>query len=153
VIAPGTYEWRQYRLEFESAAKRRLSGQVTWWFGGFYDGDLDQIEIEGRWNPAPLVTIEFSGERNIGRLPTGAFTEDLFAARVQLNLSPDLSVSSYIQYDNSSDSVGTNTRLRWTVRPEADLFVIYNHNIRDMLDRWQLDSNQLLMKMQYALRY
>jgi hypothetical protein len=46
-----------------------------------------------------------------------------------------------------------NTRLRWTFRPEADLFVVYNHNVRSMLDRWQLDSNQLLVKLQYAFRY
>ncbi len=47
----------------------------------------------------------------------------------------------------------TNTRLRWTFRPAGDLFVIYNHNVREIDDRWHLDSNQFLMKLQYALRY
>jgi hypothetical protein len=46
-----------------------------------------------------------------------------------------------------------NNRLRWTFRPVGDLFVVYNHNVRDILDRWQLESNQLLVKLQYALRY
>ena len=35
----------------------------------------------------------------------------------------------------------------------GDLFVVYNHNVRELLQRWQLDSNQLLVKFQYALRY
>ena len=35
----------------------------------------------------------------------------------------------------------------------ADLFLIYNHNVRDIDDRWRLDSNQLLVKFQYAFRY
>jgi hypothetical protein len=39
------------------------------------------------------------------------------------------------------------------VSPASDLFVIYNHNVRDYTDRWQLDSNQLLVKFQYAFRY
>ena len=35
----------------------------------------------------------------------------------------------------------------------GDLFVIYNHNVRELADRWPLDSNQLLVKLQYAFRY
>lgn len=72
--------------------------------------------------------------------------------RLRVHLSPDLSVASYVQYDTDSRSVGANTRFRWTFLPVADLFVVYNHNVRPVFDRWQLDSNQLLVKLQYAWR-
>lgn len=54
--------------------------------------------------------------------------------------------------------VGTNTRLRWTFSAMGDLFVVYNHNLRTAdpitgVRRWAFDSNQLLVKLQYALRY
>ena len=143
----------RYRVEVGTAQKRRLYSQVTWWFGDFYDGDLDQIQWTGAWNPTPLVTVEFTGERNIGRLRAGRFTQTLVGNRLRVNISPDLSIASYVQYDTDSDSVGVNTRLRWTFSPVGDLFVVYNHNIRELLQRWQLDSNQLLVKFQYALRY
>ena len=152
-IEAGAYHWRRYRLEVSTAPKRRLASQVTWWFGDFYDGTLDQIEWEGAWNPTPLLTLEFSGELNIGRLPAGDFTGTLVGTRARVNLSPDLTVASYVQYDTTTESVGVNTRLRWTFRPAGDLFVVYNHNLRDILDRWQLESNQLLVKLQYAFRY
>jgi hypothetical protein len=152
VIPPGAYEWRRYRLEAGTAEKRRLYSQVTWWFGNFYSGTLDQIQWTGAWNPRPIATVEFSGERNVGRLATGDFTQTVIGTRLRINASPDLSVASYIQYDTDSESIGTNTRLRWTFRPVADLFVVYNHNVRSILDRWQLDSNQLLVKLQYAWR-
>jgi hypothetical protein len=152
-IAPGAYHWMRYRVEVGTAQKRRLYSQLTWWFGDFYDGDLDQFQWTGAWNPTPLVTVEFTGERNIGRLPSGHFTQTLVGNRLRLNISPDLSVASYVQYDTDSDSVGVNTRLRWTFSPVGDLFVVYNHNVRELLQRWQLDSNQLLVKFQYALRY
>jgi hypothetical protein len=71
---------------------------------------------------------------------------------VRVNFSPDLSLASYTQYDTDSDSVGVNTRLRWTFKPVGDLFIVYNHNVRSLLERWQLDSNQLLIKLQYAWR-
>ena len=151
-IQPGSYHWRRYRLEGGTAEKRRFYVQATWWFGGFYDGSLDQYQWTGAWNPTPLLTVEFSGERNIGELAAGRFTQSLVGTRLRVNLSPDLSVASYTQYDTDSDSVGVNTRLRWTFRPVGDLFVVYNHNVRSLLDRWQLDSNQLLLKLQYAWR-
>ena len=86
------------------------------------------------------------------RLPAGGFNQTLIGNRLRLNLSPDLSIASYVQYDTVSESVGINTRLRWTFRPEADLFVVYNHNVQSIADRWQLDSNQLVIKAQYAWR-
>ena len=151
-VAPGVYTWMRYRLEAGTAQKRRLYSQFTWWFGDFYDGTLDQLIWNGTWNPTALLTVEFTGERNIGRLAAGDFTQTLVSTRLRVNLSPDLSIASYVQYDTDSTSLGTNTRLRWTLLPVADLFVVYNHNVRSLLDRWQLDSNQLVVKLQYAWR-
>ena len=69
-------------------------------------------------------------------------------------MSPNLNISSFVQYDTDSRSVGTNTRLRWTFTPVGDLFVIYNHNVRrTSIDRWRFASNQLLVKFQYSFRY
>jgi len=152
LIPPGSYHWKRYRIEGGTAQKRRLYTQVTWWFGPFYDGDLDQVQWTGAWNPTPLLTIEFSGERNVGQLTSGRITQTLVGNRVRVNVSSDLSIASYVQYDTDSDSVGVNTRLRWTFTPVGDLFVVYNHNVRSLLERWQLDSNQLLVKLQYAFR-
>jgi hypothetical protein len=152
VINPGSYHWMRYRIEAGTAQKRRLYTQLTYWFGGFYDGDLKQFEWTGAWNPMPLVTVEFTGEHNVGHLPSGDFTQTLIGNRLRINISPDLSIASYVQYDTGSDSIGVNTRLRWTFTPVADLFVVYNHNVRSLVDRWQLESNQLLIKLHYAWR-
>jgi hypothetical protein len=152
IIPPGSYHWMRYRVEVGTAQKRRLYSQLTWWFGDFYNGDLDQFLWTGAWNPTPLVTVEFTGERNVGHLPSGRFAQTLVGNRLRVNISPDLSIASYVQYDTDSDSVGVNTRLRWTFSPVGDLFVVYNHNVRSLHERWQLDSNQLLVKLQYAWR-
>ena len=71
VIPPGAYDWLRYRVEVGTAAKRKLSGQATWWFGGFYTGTLDQIELEASWTPSPIVTFLVNAERDIGRLERG----------------------------------------------------------------------------------
>ncbi|HDL19621.1 MAG TPA: hypothetical protein ENH29_11255 [Bacteroidetes bacterium] len=152
-IPNGRYHWMRYRLEGGLAAKRKFSGQLTWWFGEFYSGKLDQIELTSTFNPSSLIKAELSGEVNYGRLPEGNFTQRLIACRISLNFSPDLQISSFIQYDNESDSFGINSRLRWTFNPLGDLFIVYNHNlVKSVMDRWNLDSNQLLIKLRYGIR-
>lgn len=155
VIPVGTYDWRRYRLEAGTAAKRRLAAQVAWWFGGFYNGTLDQVNADGSWTPSPIVSFLFNVQHNLGRLPEGDFDPTLVGLKVRLNLSPDLQLNSFVQFDNETRSLGTNTRLRWTFHPQGDLFVIYNHNIRDFKESpsgWARDSNALLVKAQYAWR-
>jgi Domain of unknown function (DUF5916) len=152
VVAPGSYTWVRRGLGLTTAQKRRLSTSLTWTTGSFYDGDLTQWDWTWVWNPTALYTVELSAERNDGDLVAGHFTQNVIGTRLRINLSPDLSIASYAQYDSESKSVGINSRLRWTFLPVADLFVVYNHNVKSLLDRWALESNQLLVKLQYAWR-
>ena len=159
VIPTGRYHWNRYRLEAGLAAKRRFSGQFTWWFGDFYTGSLDEYQMTASWKPSALFIVEMNGTRNVGRLAEGRFTQQVVGTRFRVNVSPDLQFNSYVQYDDESDSFGTNTRVRWTFSPVGDLFVVYNHNVNELLDRldrhrgWAFASNQLLIKLQYAFRY
>jgi len=162
-VPAGTHRFLRYRLEAGLAEKRRFSAQLTWWFGGFYDGSLHQIQVRSTWNPVQLLTVEVNGEHDIGSLPSGDFTADLWGVRLRANISPDLQVSSFTQYDSEGRSLGANTRLRWTFSPLGALFVVYNHNLSDpsaiipgepwSVRRLRFASNQLLVKAQYAFRY
>jgi hypothetical protein len=159
IIPAGTYQWTRWRLEGGLASKRRLSGQYTWWFGNFYGGRLDEFEVTTSWKPSPLFIFELTAERNVGRLQQGNFTQQVVGTRYRVNISPNLQVNSYLQYDNESDTFGMNSRLRWSFSPQGDLFVVYNHNAIEPLDAlgsrqgWRFASNQLLVKLQYAFRY
>lgn len=157
-IPAGAYHFNRFRLEGGLAAKRRFSARATWWFGQFYDGWLDQYALTAAWKPAALFILEVAGEHNVGRMPEGDFVQDLVGTRLRLNASPDLQLTSFLQYDNTSHSFGTNTRLRWTFDPLGDLFVVYDHNLRtrDPLTHHRqlaFASNQLLVKLQYVFRY
>lgn len=173
VIPPGSYHWHRFRLEGGLAPKRRFSGQATWYFGPFYTGTLDELILTSAWKPSSLFNVELNATRNVGRLREGNFTQDLVGTRVRVNVSPNLQFNSYAQYDNTSDTFGANTRVRWTFSPLGDLFVVYNHNLRHDIDpetglpfaggvqtdptrrfdrQWGFASNQLLVKVQYAFR-
>lgn len=152
IIPPGSYEYTRYRLEWSMASKRKISGQIDWWFGDFYSGKLDQLEIRLNLKPSADFTMEIRTEYNEGRLAEGNFIQRILSSRFDINVSPDFQINSTVQYDNESKLIGTNSRLRWTFHPLGDLFIVYNHNIRDINDRYRLDSNQFLTKFQYTFR-
>lgn len=159
VIPAGSYHWYRYRLEAGFAPKRKVSGQFTHWFGRFYTGKLNEYILTAAFKPSPLFIVEMNATHNYGRLPQGTFTQQVVGSRFRFNVSPDFQVNSYVQYDNDSRLIGTNTRLRWTFSPLGDLFLVYNHNVRELLDASlavrgrAFDSNQLIVKAQYAFRY
>ncbi len=155
VIPAGGYNWLRSRLELETATKRPVNGQITWWYGGFYEGWLDQIELQLFLRPFSWMIIELNYERNIAKNlvnnPENDFDQSLFGGRLQLNFTSDMQISSFIQYDNMSQSIGTNTRFRWTFTPKGDLFIVYNHNVaQDVEDRFGFQSNQFIAKLTYS---
>lgn len=152
-IGAGTYEWTRYSVVAGLAEKRIVSGEVGYTFGRFYDGHLRTLEATVALRPWSIMSLEVSGERNHADLGGGTFTQYLYGIRAELKPSADFQVSSFLQYDNESRSFGTNTRMRWTFNPLGDLFVVFNHNLlRSLGDRFTFDSNQLLVKAQYAYR-
>ncbi len=156
LVPVGSYEWRRYQVEASSAEKRTLTGEVKFATGGYYLGELDSLELAVALKRS-LFRLELAAERNMGRFDDETFTQSLYSSRVELKFSPNLQLSSLVQYDNESNSMGSNTRMRWTFSPAGDLFVVYNHNLqRSLTDRetrrWNYESNALIVKLQYNWR-
>ena len=153
-IPAGSYAWRRFNATGTLAEKRRISGEFGWEWGSFYGGNLKTTEgkLALNWR---ILKLELGAERNLGKLPGGEFTQNLYASRVEFKFSPNLQASSFWQFDNESGSLGSNTRIRWTFKPLGDLFIVYNHNlqksVRDRISRLTFDSNELVVKFQYAL--
>ena len=155
-ITAGEYQWTRYAVTGRLAEKRKVSGEINYGFGRFYDGHLQTVEGILVLKPSPLFTVDLGVERNRGELAGGDFTQYLYSGRLEVKPSADFQVSSFLQYDNESRSFGTNTRLRWTFSPLGDLFFVFNHNlVRSLGPRQKLgfESNQVLLKLAYALRY
>jgi hypothetical protein len=109
--------------------------------------------LQLNWNPSALLGFEFNGIRNIGRLPWGDFEQTLAGLRVRFNVTSDLQLNSYLQYDTVSRSLGVNGRIHWIFSPLGDVFLVFNHNtINDITERWTLQNQQILLKVRYNIR-
>ena len=74
-IPPGSYDWLRYRLEAGTAKKRRLYTQVTWWFGDFYNGKLDQINGPAPGTRGRSSRLNSPANGTWGACATGDFTQ------------------------------------------------------------------------------
>lgn len=153
IIQAGAYHWLRYNLGVESASKRAVNGKASWRFGGFYGGNLNQVQLQLNWRLMSFLILEFMYENNIAKIPAGNFNKELMAFRTVFNITSDLNISSFIQYDNDSGSVGSYSRLRWTFAPLGDLYIVYKHNIQQAIPErwWQYDASQLTIKLSYGL--
>ena len=171
-IPAGSYEWVRFFAGARAAEKRRVSGELRWEFGDYYNGDLYALLARLTVKPSALFSVELTGERNTGKaqalpddfegegpvaLSERTFKEQVYGVRALLNVSPDLQFSSLTQYDTDSRELGTNNHLRWTFAPAGDLFVVYNHNlvrrVRRAGNRWVFTGNEIPVKIQYAFRF
>lgn len=152
LIPAGKYHFTRYAFEGNLAAKRKINGQIEYSFGAFYEGTLQEFQPQINWNPSSLINIEFTMNRNIGRLPFGDFNQTLVGTRIRFNVTPDLQVNTYVQYDTDSRQMGVNARIHWIYHPQGDLFIVYNSNTFYNLERAEFLNHQFLVKARYNFR-
>ena len=158
ILPPGSYEFTRWRLEAQTSSHRALQFGTTTWFGGFYNGSLTQQENYAKWtSPRGRVQVELRAENDFARLKQGAFVQRLWQLQTAYAWSPNLILTSFIQYDTESQNVGTNTRLRWTIRPGNDLFVVWNRGWQHRVPRPDLslvpETDLIAVKVRWTFRY
>jgi hypothetical protein len=131
---------------------------MTTWFGTFYGGHLTQWENSLSWtSPEGRLQLGLAAEQNFGHLPEGNFVQRLWQLQAAAALNPNLVLTSFIQYDSESKNLGANTRLRWTIRPGRELFVIWNRGWRRLItsrDELNLvpDEELIAVKLKWTFR-
>jgi hypothetical protein len=155
-LPAGDYHFTRYRAEFNTAAKRRWEAGATWWFGTYYSGRADEVEVEFTYKIAPRFRLAFESEQTFARLKEGNFVARVFVLRADYAFSPFLTVSNFVQYDNESRDLGWQSRVRWILRPGNDLFVVFNQgwlqNERGGFN-FRSAGTRLAAKIQYTLRF
>jgi len=95
-------------------------------------------------------------ENNFGELPQGSFVQRVYQLKGVFALSPDLLFFSYIQYDSDSLDLGMSNRMRWTIKPGKEFFILWNRNWRrsiGMIESGFLPvSDQILVKIRWTFR-
>jgi hypothetical protein len=159
VLQPGEYKFTRFRTNlFSTATRRRLFGNITVTFGDYWSGKAEQIQTGITYKLPPKFTISLSTNQTFARLPEGRFTARIVTSNVNFAASPRLSLSNLIQYDNRSENLGWQSRVRWTLRPGNDLFFAFNQGwVREEGDndslRFRAEDSKVSAKFQYSFRF
>ena len=78
------------------------------------------------------------------------FRTRLIQVRSNLAFNVKWSWVNLIQYDNLSESVGINSRLRWNPRAGEDLYVVWNHDFDALAAFSDMHSRQSEFSVKYS---
>jgi hypothetical protein len=152
-IPENDYRWKWGRLTLRSSDARAIGGMFSYRFGDFYDGSRSDYLVGFNWRPTKHFSSGFSYELRDINLPEGSFIVRIASAKFDINFTPDIVLNNLIQYDNKSQSLGWNSRFRWTLRPGNDLFLIVNNGY--LFDDWHLRRQifETTVKMALTFRF
>jgi hypothetical protein len=157
VIPAGRYHFVETDMQLESPPGKPLSASAILAYGTFYNGHIRQVQTTTGWShPSGKVQMELDTETDFGSLPAARFTQRLLQLKVVYALSPQWILSSYTQFDSQSHSIGMNDRLRWTLHPNTDLFLVWNRGWKESpLDRqtsFAPSDQQVVAKIRWILQ-
>ena len=121
-IAPGLYDFQTWQFSYTGGQQRKISGEVVYEVGSFYDGDRQSIALNtARIQVTPQVSLEPSLSLNFVDLAPEGFTATVLRTRATYTVTPRMFVSGIVQYNSTNASVGSNLRLRWEYAPGSEL--------------------------------
>ncbi len=156
VLPAGEYRFTPWRIFFTSAQKRRIQGSIGFNFGNFWSGTAKVIQTGLSYKFPPYFSISLNTNQTFASLPQGSFIARIYSSRVDYAASPFLSVSSLIQFDNRSENLGLQSRVRWTIEPGNDVFFIFGQGWVQDIERgydFRRQDSRLAMKFQYTFRF
>jgi hypothetical protein len=123
----GSYDFERFGFDLITSPQRKIQFTNSSYVGGYYNGHLYHQTNSLNWTPfRGKLDAGIIADNYFAHTPQGNFVEKLWQFKGALAWSPDLSLSTFVQYDNVSFDLSSNTRLRWTFRPGDDFYVIWD---------------------------
>tara|TARA_B100000927_G_scaffold213120_1_gene173611 strand:- start:78 stop:1148 length:1071 start_codon:yes stop_codon:yes gene_type:complete len=126
VVPVDEYRGIDFDLEFRSSSDRSVFGEIELSYGDYYGGSSTRGELELSWRPSRFLQLDCEIESTLARLPQEDF--EVLTGSLGLRVTPttQLSFNGIAQYDNQSETIGVNCRIRYIIQSGSDLFLVLN---------------------------
>ena len=153
-VPAGDYEFDRYRAEIATGRQRPVRVVLSVQDGSFFGGDRLEKFLEIQWRQSAHLYVAASFTENNVDLPSGSFTSHLSSLRTDIAFDSRCSWSNLFQYDNTTEAVGLNSRLRYMPEAGREVLLVLNHGYSvDALNSLTSTSNELNLKFSYTFRY
>jgi hypothetical protein len=154
VLPAGQYDFNSHNVFFMSSQTRPLSVQADFGTGSFYSGTQRRYSAELAWRKNSHLSTSFRIDQNWIRLDEGNFNTTLVMYRLDYCFTPFIMLANFVQYDTDSRNIGLQSRLRWTMKPGNDFFIVLNHNWQEnSMDRFESAQTRFRVKFNYTFRF
>ena len=147
------YRFARLAAEVDTSDGRPLQAFASCSTGGFFDGQ--SYEVGGGFvaRPSRWWNAGIEWERTDANLNAGSFVARVSRLRVNVQFSPDVAWSNFVQHDNLSDELGLNSRLWWIFEPGREAFLVLNQGWLYTSDRLAPTDTTLSLKLGWTLRW
>ena len=153
-VPAGDYEFDRVRLELATGIQRPVRVVLSVQDGGFFGGDRLEKYVELQWRQSAHLFVGFAFTENDVSLPSGDFTAHLLSLRSDVALNARWSWTNLLQYDNTSETVAINSRLRFIPEAGREFVVVVDHGgTVDPANRFDSTHSDIAMKVLYTFRY
>lgn len=156
ITVPETdHSFQRYGIFYRLSGHRNVAGQIRVEGGGLYDGRMIQYNPQVDWRPnehfALLLALDYRNYDFDG----GSATTRQLSVTSEIAFNSHWSLITLAQYDNVSDDIGINARLRYNVEAGRDIWFVVDHNmVEDPLrDRFVSTRSDAVLKLRYTFRY
>jgi len=151
-IPPGKYHYDEGGIRIESGRSRDLRVRLLVGGGSFYDGWRFTLIPLVTWRPSQHWLFEASYQYNDIALGAGSFHTHLARLQVSIQFTADISWTTLAQWDNQSNDLGINSRLRWIIEDGRELFLVFNQDL-DTEDGVRVLRTEPILKLFWSFRF
>jgi hypothetical protein len=156
IIPAGEYSFERWGSFIRTASHRKWNVMLRVDDGGWFNGDKLHVRPEFGWTPNEHFNLSLRFDYNKYEFPgVTAYTRQLTLEN-EISFDAKLSLVTLAQYDNISDDIGINARLRYNLSAGQDFWFVINHNMvrdRGIDDRFHSTQSVAAVKIRYTFRF
>jgi len=150
-IPVGAYRFGEWNFSYTTNPSRPVYGRVGYLPQTFFGGDRTDLNATLGVRPASRFATELQYRRNDVDLPWGAFVVNLGTLRLDLALSPKMTLRTLSQYNSSTHQLSNSVRFNFIYRPGSDVYIVYDEANNHVPGLPEVYNRQLVVKMTYLL--
>jgi hypothetical protein len=155
-INPGNYSYFRKGFLLASDPSAKYSGSTEYGWGGYYNGQLQNVDTKFRIAPIPHVNLGLSW--NWGKFENmGAAREtkevNLLILETRLAINPRMQLIGFYQKNTTDNLNSVNMRLAWEYQPLSYVYLVFNTLNYQGSDSTQQMQQSFLAKLSYLKQF
>ncbi len=163
-VPDGIYTFHEAGLNAFTSRNRPIRIGLELGHGTYFDGTRTRVGLDLEYRPSQHLLVEVEYEYRGVNLPkTGSILAgspdrndrdtQLIRFKVDIAFTPDINWSTFVQYDNRSDSAGINSRLRYIIQDGREFFVVFNQGIDTSTNDLVRTRTEAIVKAVWTLTF